>query len=225
MKKTNIVKTLILISAIAGVSNINADEKTVFNGNLSTGYSNENFYRGADVGDETLKVGASVKGSLSNVGVFGSILSDQSINSGADQYYISAGVASSLFENNLDIAGGYLHRESKPGVAVGEVFSRLTGNILLSPSLIAYYNTDDKLWSTEVSVEHTFKHNLADLTLSALGGNTEVTSSNDRSYYVVGASLARSITDSVDVIASIDRIDPDDAKDETVFTVGIQLDF
>jgi len=223
MKKTNIVKTLIAIAAVAAINSVNAADSV--SGNVKAGYSNENFYRGADLGNETLNVSANVKGSVSGVSVFGGVTTAQAINAGADQYYINAGVASSLFEDSLDVTGGYLHSESVSGDAIGELFATATGNVLLSPTLAAYYELDDQLWTFELGVKHELDLEVVGLCLHASVGDTEITSSTDRTYYTVGANVTRGLTDDVDLIASVDRIDADDSDDETVFAVGINVKF
>ena len=56
MKTTNVVKSIIAIVAVAAAASVNAadDAKPAdLSGSVSVGYANENFYRGADIGDET----------------------------------------------------------------------------------------------------------------------------------------------------------------------------
>ena len=225
--KTNIVKLLAFVAAATLALSVNAandtSEASLVSGSLSTGFATENNYRGADIGDDTLKVGAELRGGVAGLNAFGSVVSDQSIDGGNDQYYISAGIASKLF--GLDLSTGFLHTEGVPGDATGELFARLTAESLLNLSGVVYYELDDELWTTEIGVSETIDLDLVSVTGRATVGNTEVTNSNDRTYYVVGADIRRKLVEDVDLVAGLDYIDADDREDDTCFHAGLQVRF
>lgn len=221
--KTNIVKLLAFVAAATLAISVNAADKAPISGSVSTGYATENFYRGADLGDDTLKVGAELRGGVAGLNAFGSVVTDQSIDGSADQYYITAGIASQLF--GLDLATGYLHTEGVPGDATGELFARLTADKLLNLSGVVYYELDDELWTTEIGVSETIDLDLVSVTGRATVGNTEVTNSNDRTYYVVGADLRRGLVEDVDLVAGVEYVDADDREDDTLFHAGLQVKF
>lgn len=228
MNTTKVVTKLISVLAAAAVLTVSVNaandaSKSSVSGTVSAGFSNENYYRGADLGDDTLKVGADIHAALSGIGVFGSVVSDQSINGGADQYYITAGIASKLFD--MDLSTGFLHTENKPGDTTGEIFARLNTGKLLNLSGIAYYEVDHDLWTFELGGSHTFDLDIVKLTGRAAVGNTEVTSTNDRTYYNVGVTLNKELTDNVDLHVCFDYVDADDIDDDWVFLTGLQVKF
>lgn len=225
--KTNIVKLLAVVATAALALSVNAANNapgdSLVTGSLSTGFATENNYRGSDLGDDTLRAGAEIHGGVAGLNAFGGVVTTQSIDGGADQYFISAGVASKLFE--LDLSTGFLHTEGVPGEATGELFARLTASKLLNLSAIVYYELDDELWTTEIGVSETFDLDLVSVTGRASVGNTEVSNSNDRTYYVVGADIRRELVSDVDLVAGVDYIDADDREDDTCFHVGLQVKF
>jgi hypothetical protein len=221
--KTNIVKLLAFVAAATLALSVNAADKAPISGSVSTGYATENFYRGADLGDDTLKVGAELRGGVAGLNAFGSVVTDQSIDGDTDQYYITAGIASQLF--GLDLASGYLHTEGVPGDATGELFARLTADKLFNLSGVVYYELDDELWTTEIGVSETIDLDLVSVTGRATVGNTEVTNSNDRTYYVVGADLRHGLVEDVDLVAGVEYVDADDREDDTLFHAGLQVKF
>jgi hypothetical protein len=224
--KTNIVKILAFAAAAATALSVNAANNAPVAdpvGSVSVGYANENFYRGADIGDETLKVGAELHGTVAGVSTFGSVVTNQSIDGGADQYFITAGIASKLFD--LDATTGYLHYENVPGEATGELFARLTASKFLNLSGIVYYELDNELWTTELGVSHSIDLDFATVTGSASIGNTEVSSSNDRTYHSVGVDARRELTADVDLVIGVEYVDADDSEDDTVFFTGVQVNF
>lgn len=222
--KTNIVKIVAFVAAAATALSVNAaNDATAVSGKVNLGYSAENNFRGADIGDETLKAGVVLKGTLSGVETFGSVLSDQSIDGGADQYYITAGIASELF--GLDASAGYFHAENVPGESTGELFARLTASKFLNLSGVVYYELDDELWTTELGVSHSVDLDLATVTGRAIVGNTEVSTSNDRTYYTVGVDARRELVEDLDLVIGVDFVDADDREDDTCFHAGIQIKF
>ena len=177
MNTTKVVTKLISVLSAAAVLTVSVNAANVANkpsitGTVSAGFSNENYYRGVDLGDDTLKVGADIHTALSGIGVFGSIVSDQSIDGGVDQYYITAGVASKLFD--MDLSTGFLHTENKPGGSTGEIFARLSTDRLLNLTGAVYYEVDHDLWTFELGGSHTIDLDFAKLTGRAAVGSTQV---------------------------------------------------
>ena len=225
--KTNIVKLLAFVAAATLALSVNAADdasnSSRVSGSLSTSFATENNYRGADIGDDTLNVGAELRGTVSGVETYSSIVTSQSIDGGDDQYYITAGIASQLF--GLDLDTGYLHTENVPGGTADELFARLTAKSLLNLSGVVYYELDDELWTTEIGVSKTLDLDIASVTGRASIGNTEVTNSNDRTYYVVGADARRELAENVELVAGLDFVDADDREDDTCFHAGIAIKF
>lgn len=227
MKTTKVVTSLLaLVAAATMVTSVNADSHgSKLSGSASVGFANENYFRGADIGDDTLKAGVELSGEAGGVGVFGSVVTDQSIDGGADQYYISAGVASKLFDGALNVSGGYLHRENVPGAAVGELFTSVGLSSALSPTGTLYYDIDDELWTVEFGIKQKYDIDFAQLCLHGSVGETEATAAIDRTYWLVGGNLSRELTDGVDLVVGLDYVDADDIEDDLVFTAGLTFNF
>lgn len=226
--KTKLVKILAIVATATLAFSVNAadnaPESSVISGAVNLGFSDQNVYRGADLGDDTLSVEAKLSGKLSSgLEVFGGLVTDQSIDGGADQYYISSGIASKLFE--LDVTGGFLHSENVPGESTGELFATASTDKLFNLAVAVYYELDDELWTVEAGVSESVDLKLAELNVHACVGSTEVTSSDDRTYYVIGASLNKALASNVDVVVGIDYLDADDSSDETALVAGLQYRF
>ena len=227
MKTTKVVTTIVaFVAAAAAVSSVHADSHgSNLRGSASVGFANENYYRGADLGDDTIKVGVEASSNIGNVGVFGSVVADQSTGSAADQYYISAGLASKLFEDTVNFSGGYLHREGVPGDANGELFASFGLGTALSPTGTVYYDIDNELWTLELGLKHEIDLDVAKLCLHGSVGETEATSTIDRTYWLAGAKLTRGVTDNADLVVGLDYVDADNIEDDLVFTTGLTFKF
>lgn len=227
MKTTKVVTSILAFVAIAATaSSVNADShESKLSGSASVGFANENYYRGADLGDDTIKAGVDVHGGLNGLGVFGSIVTDQSVDGGADQYYITAGLASKIFDGSVNLSTGYLHRENVPGVATGEIFASLELTTALTPVGTLYYDIDDELWTAELGIKQKYDIEIAKLCVHGLIGETEATAAVDRTYWVVGAALSRELAEDVDLVAGLDYVDADNAEDDLVFTAGLTFNF
>lgn len=226
--KTKLVKILAIVATATLAFSVNAadnaPESSVISGSVNLGFSDQNVYRGADLGDDTLSVEAKLSGDLgSGVELFGGLVTDQSIDGGADQYYISSGIASKLFE--LDVTGGFLHSENVPGESTGELFATASTDKLFNLAVAVYYELDDELWTVEAGVSESVDLKLAELNVHACVGTTEVTSSDDRTYYVIGASLNKALAEDVDIVVGVDYLDADDSSDETALVAGLQYRF
>lgn len=227
MKTTKVVTSILaFVAAAATVTSVHADSHgSNLTGSASVGFANENYYRGADLGDDTIRAGVEASTDLNGIGVFGSVVTDQSIDGGADQYYISAGVASKLFEDSVNFSGGYLHRENVPGSAAGELFASFGLGTTLSPTGTFYYDLDDELWTVELGLNHKIDLEVAQLCLHGLLGETEATATVDRTYWVAGAKLTKSVTDNADAVVGLDYVDADGTEDDLVFTAGLTFKF
>lgn len=225
MKTTKVVTSILALAAVATATSVNANSESKLSGSASVGYTNENYYRGVDIGDDTVKTGVEVSSSIEGVGVFGSFITDQSIDNGADQYYISTGVTSKLFQDSVDFTGGYLHREDVPGLATGELFASFEVDTTLSPAGTVYYDVDNKLWTLELGVKHQLDLEVAKLCVHAAVGETEASSTVDRTYWIAGAKLSREVTDNADVVIGLDYVDADNTQDDLVFSAGLAFKF
>lgn len=217
------VKLTILTLLCSLINNVTAGE---LSGNISTGYKSDYIYRGALVSSEAIQTQVGVQGDITgNVGAYFNGLMSSPLAATSDTYEFVGGVSTSFVEGLLAATGGYSHREQVDGSSVGELFVGLSADVLLSPTITVSYNLDDELYTTEIGASHTFDTDLAALTVGAGVGRTEVTSSLDRDYFIVGLGATRAIVGDLKGNLGVDYIDAEDVDGETVVSVGLSLDF
>jgi hypothetical protein len=192
---------------------------------INAGYASDHFRRGALTAEESVQAGASfgfkALGLDSSIG----ISTNQAVASGGTDFYlVSAGASKSLGEL-LSVYVGLEHAEFVAGAATLEVNANLSLDTVLNPEVSIYRNTDDALYTYEAAVSHSFDLEVADLGLSASYGNTDVTSSSDVDYYSVGGSLTRSLSENASLTASLDYVDSDSIKNESIFGLGLSVKF
>ena len=120
---------------------------------------------------------------------------------------------------------GLNHIEDVPGAAMYEVQVSASVGVLLNPTVSAYRDLDDSLYTFELSVSHQFELGFADLDLSALAGNTELTSTDSRDYYSAGAGLSKGLGESTDLSLSALYVDSEDIDREFVFGSSLTFKF
>lgn len=211
-------KLLSLITALGLITN------AALAGSASIGYVSDFFYRGEQKALESVQskidYGTSILGLESALHA----CTNQSVDDGVDSYGLSASVGASVIEGLLSVYGGFSHYEDVPGEALSEVFVRATSDVFLSPSVTISRNVDDELFTYEAALSHSLDLKLASLTLDGSTGSTEITESNTRTYYSVGAELTKAIG-SAEAGLSVDLVDADDIDREFVFGASLGFNF
>ena len=215
--KTKLVSLLALLGLSINVA-------PLFAGSLSTEYASDFFRRGALLSSESIQGSVSPDLNLAGLNVGVGAFSNQSLDSGSDAYSLKGGVSKS-FGDMLSVYGGIEHFEEVPGTATLDVNLELSLDVALSPSLFVARNTDEALYTYEVSAGHSFDVEVATLGLNASYGRTEVSSSTDVDYYSLGASLSRSISDNASVGAGLNYVDSDIINNESVLSIGLTVNF
>ena len=194
------------------------------NGSAGISYASDYFREGALVSTEALQAQASyglkAAGLDASVGIF----TNQPVDGGVDTYIIDAAFSKAL-NDTFTASLGLEHTEFVAGVATLDVTASVSLNTILSPSLTAKRDTEDALYVFEVGASHEIDFDIAQLSLGALYGNTDVTSSSNIDYYSVGASLSRSLSDNSSINASIDYVDSDSIDNESIFGLGLTINF
>ena len=98
-------------------------------------------------------------------------------------------------------------------------------NVFANPTVSAFRNVDEDLYTFEGSLSESFDLSFASLDVRGSIGNTEITTSNDRTYYSVGGGLTRQVGAGVDLSLSVDLIDADDIDREFVFGTALAFLF
>jgi len=194
------------------------------NGSAGISYASDYFREGALVSSEALQAKASyglkAAGLDASVGIF----TNQPVDGGVDTYIIDAAF-SKVLNDTFTASLGLEHTEFVAGVATLDVTASVSMNTILSPSLTVKRDTEDALYVFEVGASHEIDFDIAQLSLGALYGNTDVTSSSNIDYYSVGANLSRSLSENSSINASIDYVDSDSIDNESIFGIGLTINF
>lgn len=212
--KTKIVSLLIAFGLLNAANAGNS---------VKLGLASDSFYRGAQKSEESIQSSLMAGTALGGFNASAHICSNQAIDSESDSYHMGAGLGKSFAEGLFSLYGGFNHFEDVPGEALSEVEIKLSSSVAFSPSLSVYRDIDESLYTFELSASHSLETDVADISINASIGNTEVTTSNDRDYYSVGASTSKSLSDSSDLSLGVDYIDADDISGE--FVLGSALSF
>jgi len=212
-------KLLSLFTALGLITNA-----AVFGSSASIGYVSDFFYRGEQKALESVQAKVDHETSILGLDAAFHACTNQSIDEGSDSYGFSAGAGKSFSDGLLSLYGGFNHYEDVPGEALSEFFIKAGSNILLNPTFTVYGDVDDELFTYEGSLSHTIDVKIASLTLDGSVGNTEVTASNDRTYYTVGAELTRPLG-AAEAGLSVDLVDSDEIEREFVFGGAVTFKF
>ncbi len=197
-----------------------------FAGNsVKLGLASDYFYRGAQKSEESIQGSVSLGASLAGLNGSLHVCSNQAIDSGNDSYHMGVGLGKSFAEGLLSLYGGFNHFEDIPGEALSEAELRLSSSVVLNPSLSVYRDIDDSLYTFELSVGHSLETEIADISLKASAGNTDVTNSTDRDYYSIGGVASKNLSDTADLSIGVDYIDADNIDGEFVFGSSLTFKF
>ena len=189
------------------------------------GYASDFFYRGEQKALESIQSAVDLEASL--LGLDGKLhaCTNQSIDEGVDSYRFAAGLGTSFAEDLFSVYGGFNHFEDVAGDALSEIEVSASVNVFANPTVSAFRNVDENLYTFEGSLSESFDLSFASLDVRGSVGNTEVTTSNDRTYYSVGGGLTRQVGAGVDLSLSVDLVDSDDLEREFVFGTALAFSF
>ena len=214
--------TTLIISALFGFF-INA--ALAGNYTLQTKYSSDYFYRGSLKAEESIRLGVGVSGKILDLDYTVGAFSNQSINSGTDTYILSTGVSKSFLDGLLSVYAGVNHVEDLDGASIMEGEINLKFDSILSPTVSIFRDLDTDNWTTELSLSHQVNLKLANLEIQGSAGNTENSSSQEETYYSVGAEFSRPLTESSTIALDVSRVDSDSINEEYVLGLGVSVNF
>lgn len=214
--------TTLIISALFGFF-INA--ALAGNYTLQTKYSSDYFYRGSLKAEESIQLGVGVSGKILDLDYTVGAFSNQSINSGTDTYILSTGVSKSFLDGLLSVYAGVNHVEDLDGASIMEGEINLKFDSILSPTVSIFRDLDTDNWTTELSLSHQVNLKLANLEIQGSAGNTENSSSQEETYYSVGAEFSRPLTESSTIALDVSRVDSDSINEEYVLGLGVSVNF
>jgi len=189
------------------------------------GYASDFFYRGEQKALESVQAAVDLEAQL--LGLDGKLhaCTNQSVDEGVDSYRLAAGLGTSFAEGLFSVYGGFNHFEDVAGEALSEIEISASVNVFANPAVSAFRNVDDDLYTFEGSLSESFDLSFASLDLRGAVGTTEITESNDRTYYSLGAGLSRSVGQGATLSASVDLVDSDEIEREFVFGSALTFNF
>ena len=215
--KTKITSLLVLFGLT-----INA---ALLGNSAKIGYASDYFYRGSQKAEQSIQASVRLGAQVAGLDASGHACSNQAVDSGSDSYNLGAGLGKSFADGLLSTYIGLNHFEDVPGNALSELEVVLSSNAVLNPSVSLFRDVDASLYTFEAGVGHNFDLSFASLGLDASVGNTELSSSTDRTYYNVGASLSKSVSDGADLSVGVDYVDADDIDREYVLGTSLTFKF
>jgi len=220
-------KYKLLIAALA-VFSINAAsaEAPDLEGDVGLEYSSQHYFRGQSVSTDTLQASVGADFDIAGLGAFVDYSTSQSLDVGDDKQDASFGVKTSFLDDAFSVSVGLLHYEYTAGDSELEGFIGATYNTLLSPTVRLYRNTDESLSTYEAAISHGLDIGVANLTLGAGIGVTDLSATVESDYYELSANASRSITDSVEAFATLSYNDADNrAESDTFGGFGLSVKF
>lgn len=204
--------------------NINASADKV-SGSLDASYASDYYFRGAELGTNSLQASVGANTAVGSVDVFANYFTNQTTGTNtANTDIITVGGGKSFADGLLGLYGGVINIDHDGTGSVLDAFASVKLNAILSPAVTVYRNTDDDLYTVEGSVSYTLKSDIADLTLSAEAGSTELTSTTTRKYAGGTAKLSRTYGAATPHLC-LSVIDADDSARDTMLRAGVTFKF
>ena len=210
--KTYITALLCLISNVA------------IAGSASIGYTSDYFRRGALLSGEAVQTSVGLEKELAGFALSVGASTNQAVSVGEDSYIIEGGASAQLGEL-LGLYVGLQHFEQRSDDATLEVNLQAQLETVLNPTVSVFRDTDDELYTYELGISHSFDAKFAELELSALYGNTDLTESTDEDYYVLGAKASKSLSKNTSLELGYDYVDSDLIGDESIVSASVVFSF
>jgi hypothetical protein len=138
---------------------------------------------------------------------------------------LTVGLGTSLLDDRLDAYVGVYNTDNTVAGDNLEVFASLGVNTLLSPSVSVYRDTDQSLYTFEGQISYDVDLNIINLELAGMLGNTDLTTTEDSTYYGAKLTATKTIKDNVDLYADVSLSDNDVRDNETLWGVGLSIKF
>lgn len=197
-----------------------------FSGNSAKiGYASDFFYRGAQKAEESVQASVKLNSSVAGLGLSAHACTNQAVDAGGDSYHLGAGAGQSFADGLLSLYAGLNHFEDSPGNALSEFQVSISSNSVLSPSVSIFRDLDDSLYTVELEVSHDLDLSVANVGLGASIGNTDVTNSDDRTYYGAGLTVSKEVSDNAGLAVKLDYVDADDIDREFVIATALNFTF
>lgn len=223
--KTKIVIAALACALITNVASA-AKQDTGFKlgGTIGAGYVSDDFFRGQASSGESLQANVGFNTSVGSVGLFADLATTQSVDSTeADTNDVTVGLSLNP-TSKIDLLLGLYNTDISTSGGNLEGFVGVQIDTLLDPSITVYRNTKASLLTYEAGVSHDISLDVFDLQVSGWLGNTELTTSDDSTYYGAKLAAVKSLGN-IDLYADVSVDDNEDRDAETLWGAGVAVKF
>lgn len=219
---------IIALTAIAGLALVNAASFGAHHvkGGLGAKYVSDYNFRGALLSEEALQAQVALSADLGEIEVFGKFFTNQTTDSlEADSNELTLGVGKTFLDGVLATYAGIYDMDVEGAETDAEVFLSVQVNTALKPTLTYFRDTDAERNTFEGSVSQDFDLKFVELRLAGTLGNTELSDVLDRTYYGGSATVAKNVSENLEVYADVALTDSDLRTKETQWGLGLALKF
>jgi hypothetical protein len=223
--KTKIVIAALVCALITNVASA-AKQDTGFKlgGTIGAGYVSDDFFRGQASSGESLQANVGFNTSVGSVGLFADLATTQSVDSTeADTNDVTVGLSLTPV-SKIDLLLGVYNTDISNSGGNLEGFVGVQIDTLLNPSITVYRNTSEELYTYEGQLSHSIDLDVFDLQVSGWLGNTELTTSDDSTYYGAKLAAVKSLGN-IDLYADVAVDDNKDRDAETLWGAGVAVKF
>lgn len=219
--------TTVILSALLGFFiNAASAEAPPVKGNVGAKYSSDYNRRGEILSAEALQAQVGFNVGLGSVDVFGDFFTNQSTDSGGvDTDEATLGLGTSLFDNNFNAYIGIYNTDLGAAEDTLEAFASIQAETLLSPTVSVFRDTDASLYTFEGQLSHGVSLEVIDLELAGVIGNTDSTTTLDRTYVGAKLTASKTVKDNLNLYADVAVSDSDDRSNETIWGLGLSVKF
>tara|TARA_B100002019_G_scaffold106695_1_gene91679 strand:+ start:24951 stop:25622 length:672 start_codon:yes stop_codon:yes gene_type:complete len=217
---------LTLVAALfLGAVSLNAAEESSFSGSASTKYTSDYARRGALVSTEAAQASIGFSTEVSEFDVYGDFFTSQSTDAGVDSDEFTIGVGTDLFEDTINASIGLYNTDFSGADNALEYFVQVQLNTALTPTISFFDDTDESLQTFEGSLSYNVDTDLVDLNLGGLLGSTDTLASDNQTYTGLTAVVSKDISEDFNVFTDISFSDAESRDYETVWGIGLNLNF
>jgi len=223
--KTKIVIAALACALITNVASA-ATQDTGFKlgGTIGAGYVSDDFFRGQASSGESLQANVGFNTSVGSVGLFADLATTQSVDSTeADTNDVTIGLSLTPVDK-IDLLLGVYNTDISNSGGNLEGFVGVQIDTLLNPSITVYRNTSEQLYTYEGRLSHSIDLDVFELQASGWLGNTELTTSDDSTYYGAKLAAVKSLGN-IDLYADVAVDDNEDRDAETLWGAGVAVKF
>ena len=218
-------KLTLVAALILGAVSLNAAEESSFSGSASTKYTSDYARRGALVSTEAAQASIGFSTEVSGFDVYGDFFTSQSTDAGSDSDEFTIGVGTGLFEDTINASVGLYNTDFSGAGNALEYFVQVQLNTALTPTISFFDDTDESLQTFEGALSYNVETDLVDLNLGGLLGSTDTLASDNQTYTGLTAVASKDISEDFNVFTDISFSDAESRDYETVWGIGLNLNF